>query len=115
MSSLTWVAPELPVSDMAAALEYYTARLGFEVAAVWPSREFAIVERDDVALHLFQATPGHTAASIHVFASGLEELFGELESRGALITQAILRKPRGNREFRVADCGGNTIKFTEPA
>ena len=50
MSSLTRVAPELPVSDLAEALEYYTARLGFEVASVLPSREYAIVERDDVAL-----------------------------------------------------------------
>jgi uncharacterized glyoxalase superfamily protein PhnB len=71
-----------------------------------PGRQYAVVERDAVALHLFKAAaPGHSAASI---------LFTELESRGALVTQGIERQPWGNREFRVADPGGNTIKFTEP-
>ena len=52
MGSLTKVAPELPVHELAAALEYYTGRLGFEVAAILPGRDYAIVERDDVSLHL---------------------------------------------------------------
>lgn len=116
MSSLTRVAPELPVRDVAEALEYYTGRLGFEVASVRPNREYAIVERDAVALHLFSdPSVPHSAVSIHVFTTGLEELFGELESRGALITQEILREPWGDREFRVVDSAGNELKFTEAA
>ena len=114
MGSLTKVAPELPVPDLAAALEYYTGRLGFEVATIMPGRDYAIVERDEVSLHLFVPVSSAPAAvSIHVFASDLDELFGELESRGALVTQEIVRRPWGNREFRVADPAGNTIKFTE--
>jgi len=113
MGSLTKVAPELPVPDLAAALEYYTGRLGFEVATIMPGRAYAIVERDDVSLHLFVAPSEPAAVSIHVFASDLDALFGELESRGALVTQEIVRRPWGNREFRVADPAGNTIKFTE--
>jgi len=85
-----------------------------EVAAVMPSRDHAIVERDDVALHLFSPDSGTpSAASIHVLATGLDELFSELESRGALIRQGIVRKPRGNRESRVVDASGHIIKFTE--
>jgi uncharacterized glyoxalase superfamily protein PhnB len=115
MPGLRRVAPELPVHDMGAALEYYTGQLGFDVAAVMPNRDYAIVERDDVALHLFSPDSGtQSAVSIHVFATGLDELFSELERRGALISQAIVRKPWGNREFRVADAAGNIIKFTEP-
>src|SRR5271169_1166709 len=115
MGSLISVAPELPVRDLATALEYYTSRLGFEVAAVMPGREYAIVERDAVSLHLFAVEADtHSPASIHVFARDLDALFGELESRGAVVTQDIERKPWGNREFRVADSTGNTIKFTEP-
>ena len=116
MGSLTRVAPELPVPDLAAALEYYTGRLGFDVAAVMPSRDYAIVERDQVALHLFVADAAtHTPVGIHVFAGGLDEVHTDLESRGARIIQAIVRQPWGNREFRVVDPAGNTIKFTEPA
>ena len=115
MSSLTRVAPELPVRDLPAALEYYTVGLGFEVAAVMPARDYAIVERDGVALHLFtDATAVHTAASLHVFVRDLEELFAEFESRGALVLQGIVMQPWGNREFRIADPTGNILKFTEP-
>lgn len=114
MSSLTRVAPELPARDLSEALEYYTGRLGFEVASVRPNRDYAIVERDAVALHLFTGQGArHSPVSIHVFTTGLEDLFGEIESRGALITQAILRQPWGNREFRVVDPVGNELKFTE--
>jgi uncharacterized glyoxalase superfamily protein PhnB len=116
MISLVRVAPELPVPDLAVALEYYTGRLGFEVASVLPSHDYAIVERDGVALHLFTAAPEkHTAVSIHVFVNGLAELFADVESRGALVTQEIERKPWGNREFRVVDPAGNIIKFTGTA
>ena len=116
MGRLTRVAPEIPVGDLAAALEYYTSRLGFEVAAVTPARDYAIVERDDVALHLFSAGgASHSPVGIHVFAADLDGLFGELEDRGARVIQGVVRQPWGNREFRVADPSGNTIKFTEPA
>jgi catechol 2,3-dioxygenase-like lactoylglutathione lyase family enzyme len=115
MGSLTRVAPELPVPDLAAALEYYTGRLGFDVAAVMPDRGYAIVERDNVALHLFVADATHSPVGIHVFAGRLDEVHNDLESRGARIIQAIVRQPWGNREFRVVDPAGNTIKFTEPA
>ncbi len=115
MAGLKRVAPELPVQSMDAALEYYTGRMGFEVAAVMPARDYAIVERDDVALHLFSSgSSSQPAVSIHVFVTGLDELFSELESRGALISQGIVQKPWGNREFRVTDAAGNSIKFTEP-
>ena len=115
MGRLTRVAPELPVQNLASALEYYSDRLGFEVAAVLPSRDYAIVERDAVALHLFEAErDAHSPVAIHTFALGLDELHAELASRGARIAQGIVQQPWGNREFRVTDPSGNTIKFTEP-
>jgi uncharacterized glyoxalase superfamily protein PhnB len=81
-----------------------------------PDRNYAIVERDDIALHLFTAEAGaHTPVAMHVFVTDLDELFADLESRGALVTQPIVAKPWGNREFRVADVAGNTIKFTGSA
>ena len=44
----------------------------------------------------------------------LEELHCEFERRGATICQSIMRKPWGNRDFRVQDSAGNILKFTEP-
>jgi uncharacterized glyoxalase superfamily protein PhnB len=51
---------------------------------------------------------------IHIFTEDLETLYTELENRGALVSQGILCKPWGNRDFRVNDDSGNEIKFTEP-
>jgi len=115
MGRLTRIAPEIPVKNMADALEYYAGRLGFEIATMMPDGGYAIVERDDVALHLFEAQAGaHTPVAIHAFARGLDELHDELTNRGAMVTQGIVRQPWGNREFRVTDPTGNMIKFTEP-
>lgn len=82
MANLRRVAPELPVQDLASALEYYTGRPGFEVGAIMPSRNSAIVERDDVSFHLFVASAGTCVpVAVHVFATDLETLHAELESR----------------------------------
>lgn len=115
MPRLLRIAPELPVSDLRAALDYFIGRLGFEHAATMPDGAYAIVERDDISIHLFEAAPDSLRpVSLHIFASGLEALHDELESRGARITQSIETKPWRARDFRVLDDSGNEIKFTEP-
>ena len=115
MTSLIRVAPELPVDDLAEALQHYENRLGFQVVTTMPERGYAIVERDGVALHLFENdSRGHSPGSVHIFATGLDELLAELQKRGAQLTQAIVRQPWGNRDFRAIDPSGNALKFTEP-
>jgi uncharacterized glyoxalase superfamily protein PhnB len=107
-------APEIPVHDLDAALAYYSDHLGFRTRSRMPAGDYAIIQRDDVALHLF--TGGATAqpASFHIFASGLDALSAELSERGARIIQPVELKPWGMRDFRVADPFGNEIKFSEP-
>ena len=115
MASLMRVAPELPVNDMAEALQHYEKKLGFQVVMTMPEGDYAIVERDGVALHLFENdSRTHSPGSIHIFANGLDELLAELQTRGAQLTQAIIRQPWGNRDFRAVDPSGNDINFTEP-
>jgi len=115
MARLSRIAPELPVSNMEAAIGYYRQQLGFEVVMQMPNRGYAIVERDDVAIHLFQDdTRPHSPIGIHIFTPDLEVLHAELAERGAHLSQPIQRKPWGNRDFRVRDDFGNEIKFTEP-
>jgi uncharacterized glyoxalase superfamily protein PhnB len=115
MANLTRVAPELPVTNMAQALHHYEKQLGFDVVMTMPAGDYAIVERDDVALHLYEDASGRSApVSIHIFANGLDDLEAELHSRGATVTQPIARQPWGTRDFRVVDPSGNAIKFTEP-
>jgi len=115
VATLTRVAPEIPVNDLERGIEYYEAKLGFRVEMRMPQGDYAIVERDDVSLHLFEDnSKSQSPVSLHIFAKGLEDLYAELEKRGARMSQAIAQKPWGTRDFRVMDPSGNEIKFTEP-
>lgn len=113
---LTRIAPELPATNLSEAIEYYEQKLGFEVAMRMSGGDYAIVERDRIALHLFEdAARDHTPAGLHIFTPDLDELHAEFKARGAHFNQEIARKPWGNREFRIGDQSGNELKFTEPA
>jgi uncharacterized glyoxalase superfamily protein PhnB len=114
VARLSRIAPELPVADLRAALMYYRQRLGFEVAMEMPDGEYAIVERDGVAIHLFRDDRNRSPIGMHIFTPDIDELYREFQSRGALFSQQIERKPWGNREFRIEDEFGNELKFTEP-
>jgi uncharacterized glyoxalase superfamily protein PhnB len=105
----------MPATNVDESLTYYKTKLGFEVEMRMPEGDYAIVERDNVALHLFQdRAKSHSPASVHIFTNGLEELYTELYERGAQVSQSIVRQPWGNRDFRITDPTGNEIKFTEP-
>lgn len=114
MPNLLRIAPELPVSDLKQSLDYYENKLGFRSVMTMPKGDYAIVERDEVSIHLFRADEGTTSRSIHIFTEGLDELHDELARAGAQVTQGIVLKPWGSRDFRVLDIFGNEIKFTEP-
>jgi uncharacterized glyoxalase superfamily protein PhnB len=115
-AKLSRIAPELPAAGLEGAIDYYVRALGFELAMQLEMSGYAIVERDGVAIHLFQADgASHTPMAVHIFTLELDELHAEFAARGAQITQPIERKPWGNREFRVRDSFCNLLKFTEPA
>lgn len=115
MAKLTRIAPELPTPDLQTSIAYYEEQLGFQLTMQLPDHRYAIVERDGIAIHLFQDDlHDHTPVGIHIFTPDIESLFAELENRGARLSQTILRKPWGNRDFRVTDTARNEIKFTEP-
>ena len=114
MATLSRIAPEVPVGDLQRALTFYEEKLGFEIVTLLPAGDYAVVERDDVAIHLFQQDGAVASPSgLHIFTSELDELYGEMQQRGAPIIQNIVRKAWGNRDFRVNDPWGNQIKFTE--
>jgi uncharacterized glyoxalase superfamily protein PhnB len=77
--------------------------------------DYAIVERDGIAIYLFRDdTSNRSPVGIHIFTNELDDLYDELQNRGARLSQEIVRKPWGNRDFRVNDNSGNEIKLTEP-
>jgi len=115
MAKLCRIEPELPVANLHQALPDYQQTLGFRVAMQTPDGDYAIVERDDIAIHLFQDdSRSHSPVGIHIFTPDLETLYAEFQRSGAQLTQGIERKPWGNRDFRLKDAFGNELKFTEP-
>lgn len=114
MPELQRIAPELPVADLRKSLAYYEAKLGFRTVMKMPDGDYAVVERDNVAIHIFRAGKGNAPGSIHILTDGLNDLQKEFEGRGANIHQRIVRKPWGNWDFRVIDDSGNELKFPEP-
>lgn len=116
MPWLSRIAPELPVTDLKEAIRYYEQILGFRLVADFAAGDYAIVERDDVAIHLFEDSSRRPSpVAIHIFADGLHELQAEFLRRGAQLSQTIMLKPWGNLDLRVNDPSGNELKFTEPA
>jgi uncharacterized glyoxalase superfamily protein PhnB len=113
--SLQRIAPELPVTDLSKSLDYYKTKLGFDVVSEFPDGSYAVVQRDDVAIHLFEDGTNTQPVGVHIFTAALDDLHEELRTAGAMVTQAVERKPWGNRDFRVTDPFGNQIKFTEPS
>jgi uncharacterized glyoxalase superfamily protein PhnB len=114
MARLSRIAPELPATNLPAAIAFYD-RLGFALASQTPQRDYAIVERDGIALHLFDDKVHRSAPiGVHIFSHDLAGLFEEFADRGVAFSQEIERKPWGNRDFRVKDEFGNELKFTEP-
>jgi uncharacterized glyoxalase superfamily protein PhnB len=112
---LTRIAPELPVSDLHEALDHYQQKLGFRIAMQMPDGDYAIVVRDNIAIHLFVDNANvHTPVAVHIFTPDLEALYAEFQRSGARVTQGILCKPWGNRDFRLKDDFGNEFKFSEP-
>jgi uncharacterized glyoxalase superfamily protein PhnB len=115
MAKLTRIAPELPAANLEKAVTYYERKLGFRVAMQMPDGKYAVVERDDIAIHLFEDVKGdQSPIGIHIFTTEIESLHEEYCRNGALVTQGIVKKPWGNRDFRVTDELGNVLKFTEP-
>jgi GNAT superfamily N-acetyltransferase len=114
MARLARIAPELPESNLPAALAFYE-KLGFGLAGHPSQRDYAIVERDGIALHLFEDKLHRSAPiGVHLFTRDLAELYEEFTDRGVRFAQKIERKPWGNRDFRIKDDFGNELKFTEP-
>jgi catechol 2,3-dioxygenase-like lactoylglutathione lyase family enzyme len=137
--SLTTSIPALPVRDVAVAVAFYCSRLGFGQAHV--ELGFAVLRRDDVELHLWQAADtswqerpdlagrpvlsgaesflaGTASCRLGVDTeAGLQALFATVAAADALhpVSRAGLETTTfGVRQFHVLDVDGNLLTFFVP-
>jgi catechol 2,3-dioxygenase-like lactoylglutathione lyase family enzyme len=125
---LTSVAAHLYVRDLEASLDFFTAKLGFEIDFVYGDPPFyAQVSRDNARLALrsidepvfvadVREREDLLSASITVASSGeIEQLFVAYEAAGATIAQSLRDEPWQAKTFIVKDLDGNLILFAGPA
>lgn len=116
------VQPVLPVRDLAAALAFYTERLGFRF--LFGDRDgapaYAGVGRDGVELHLqwqSAAAIGRSAglANLRFVVDDPDALFREFTAAGAVPPGKTVNDTAwGTREFGFYDPDGNGLTFYRP-
>jgi catechol 2,3-dioxygenase-like lactoylglutathione lyase family enzyme len=130
--SLSQTIPAMPVRDVAAAVDFYRDRLGFQV--LHHDGGFAVMARDEAVLHLWQASdeswkerdslerPVRSGAesfiagtaSCRILVAGVDELYEEL--RGSDVLHPVSKDgvddtDFGTREFATLDLDGNLVTF----
>ncbi|MEZ4503829.1 MAG: glyoxalase superfamily protein [Dehalococcoidia bacterium] len=110
--------PLLHVDEMSGALSFYRDRLGFEVSSEHRDdggAEYAVVSRDEAALHLSTSPGGpRGGGATVVFVHAVDAIALELRERGVGIELEPVDRPWGTRECFVRDPFGNQIRLTEP-
>jgi uncharacterized glyoxalase superfamily protein PhnB len=125
---LTAAEPQLFVSDIKAACDFFTAKLGFSVAFIYGEPPFyGQVHRDAARLNLRHVdTPlidpalrdreSLLSASITVrTAEDIKQLFLEFQAAGVTFAQPLKHEPWGAKDFIVQDPDGNLVLFAGPA
>jgi hypothetical protein len=110
----TRIAPILPVTDLAVALEHYR-RLGFSVRA-YPKGGYGFATLDQVEIHLGVVPPSKasTPASAYLFVDDADELAQAWRASGADVRVPVDTE-WGMHEGVVIDPDGNVIRFGSPS
>jgi catechol 2,3-dioxygenase-like lactoylglutathione lyase family enzyme len=114
---LETTVPIVSVDDLAAALDYYQAALGFKRDWIWGEpATLAGLYRDCIELQLAQRGKLGPPGTSHVYlrGSGVDALFEEFRAAGVEIREPIADRPYGLRDFGVLDPSGNRLDFGAP-
>jgi catechol 2,3-dioxygenase-like lactoylglutathione lyase family enzyme len=114
--------PQLFVSDMEVAIDFYTGKLGFTLRFAYGEPAFfAQVVRDNARINLRLARgPVFEAGFLQrekdpvqatMALDHAEPLFLEYEAAGVMFHQTLRTEPWGARTFMVRDPDGNIISF----
>ena len=106
--------PELPVPDVAAAVEYYTTKLGFVPGFVWPesgTTTLAGVNLGDVQVFLVQGTANPEGVSVYFVVGNADELCAAQREHGVPVVEEPADRPYGLRDYAIRDLNGYRLGF----
>jgi catechol 2,3-dioxygenase-like lactoylglutathione lyase family enzyme len=102
----------LVVSDIAAAVTFYTEKLGFTLGFTWGEPvSFAGVQLGRVQLFLEQGTPRPGGCSVYFVVSLVDELYAFHRGQGVQVVQELGDRTYGLRDYTVRDLHGYTLSF----
>jgi catechol 2,3-dioxygenase-like lactoylglutathione lyase family enzyme len=117
-STLGPITPVIPARDVAAAIEFYVARLGFTES--WRRGDpvdAAGIRRDDIDIHLFRCDDPKIAewTGFRVRCTSLSSLYDTCRAEGIVHPNGPLREtPWQTREFTALDLDRVALTFWEP-
>lgn len=113
----TSVMPTMPVQNLANAVNFYSAKLGFEVD-FQNGTTYAIVSRDGIQLGLaappVSTVPAGQGRCYFKLSAGIDDLYEGYRDRGVTVLHELRDESYGMREFMIADADRNEINFGQP-
>jgi len=102
----------LVVSDIQAAVEFYTNKLGFWLAFTWGDPPtFAGVNLGKVQMFLEQGEPSPKGCGVYFLVGDADELYAFHQSNGVEIAEPIDDRDYGLRSYTVRDLHGYHLSF----
>jgi uncharacterized glyoxalase superfamily protein PhnB len=115
---LRHAVPLLHVSDSAAATDFYTRQLGFQLEFAHRADDakadpcYMGMSRDGVWIHVSSFSgDGVSGGVANFFVEDVDALHAELVGKGVRIDVAPVDQTWGNREMYVKDPDGNCLRF----
>ncbi|MGH7601678.1 MAG: VOC family protein, partial [bacterium] len=102
----------LYVSDVLAAVDFYTNKLGFSLGSKWGDPPtMAGVNLDQVQVFLEQGTPNPQGCAMYFVVSDADELHEFHRANGVEIVTPPENRPYGLRDYTVRDLHGYILNF----
>jgi catechol 2,3-dioxygenase-like lactoylglutathione lyase family enzyme len=108
------VTAGVAVSDIAAAIDFYVSKLGFERGFTWGDPPtFAGVSLGKVQIFLAKGAPNPSSetSAAYFFVGDADQLYEFHRANGVEIAQAIDDRPYGLRDYAVRDLDGYYLVF----
>jgi catechol 2,3-dioxygenase-like lactoylglutathione lyase family enzyme len=102
----------LVVSDIAAAVEFYTRKLGFQLGFAWGEPPtFAGVNLGNVQMFLQEGTPEPKGCTVSFLVGNADQLYEFHRTNGIEIAEPIADRDYGIRDYAVRDLYGYYLSF----
>ena len=105
----------LPVSNLAAAVEFYVTKLGFRLGFLWGEPAFfAGVALGEVEIFLKEDTPAPNAGAVVFMVGDADALYEFHRANGVEVVEEIADREYGIRDYAVKDLYGYRLVFGRP-